>query len=215
MTDPSEKQTPRSALWFAGSPPNLCSLAGLASAVLSVYFAVQGAFPAAMIGLVWAVVLDWLDGRIARRMAGRTGVDREFGAQLDSLIDIVSFGVAPAVLLLAAGDFSPWFLPGAVVYVAAAAVRLSYFNVFGLVEGTTYRGLALDNNALILVALFAARPLLDDQVFGWIVYAALMVLAVLNVAPIQTPKLSGRWYYAVVAYALLATAIFGLQLAIT
>jgi len=203
---------PRSALWFARDVPNLCSLAGLASAVLGIYFAVLGVFPAAMIGVIWSVVLDWLDGRIARGMNGRTAEQREFGAQLDSLIDVVSFGVAPAILLLSVGGFSPWFLPGAMAYLAAAAVRLSYFNVFGLADGSLYRGLALDNNAIIIVAVFSLQPMLDAPAFAIVVHATLMLLACLNIAPIRTPKLTGRWYYAIVVYAILASAFYGWRL---
>ena len=199
-------------LWFARDLPNLVSLAGLVSAVLGVYFAIRGVFPAAMIGLVWAVVFDWLDGRVARKMKGRTEQQREFGAQLDSLIDVVSFGVAPAVVLLSVGGFGPWFLPGATVVLVAAVIRLAYFNLFGLVGDSTYRGLALDNNVIILVSLFAFRNLLDAPVFAVVLYSGLMILAVLNVAPIRTRKLGGNWYYALVAYAIAISAFFGWQL---
>ncbi|MBI5231881.1 MAG: CDP-alcohol phosphatidyltransferase family protein [Coriobacteriales bacterium] len=212
MKAPPPDPAPRSMLWFARDLPNLCSLAGLACAVLGVYFAILGVFPAAMVGLVWAVVFDWLDGRVARRIPGRTAEEREFGAHLDSLIDVVSFAVAPALLLLSVGGFSPWFLPGAIVCLAAGTVRLSYFNTFGLVDDSTYRGLALDNNVLLLVAVFAFQPLLSAFAFSALLYATLMLLAVLNVSPIRTPKLSGRWYYAVVAYALAASALYGWRL---
>lgn len=203
---------PRSMLWFARDLPNLCSLAGLASAVLGVYFAILGVFPVAMVGLVWAVVFDWLDGRVARRIPDRTVAQREFGAHLDSLIDLVSFAVAPALLLLSVGHFSPWFLPGAIACLAAGTVRLSYFNTFGLTEGSTYRGLALDNNVLLLVVVFAFQPALSASAFAILLYATLMALAILNVSPIRTPKLTGRWYYAVVAYALAASAFYGWRL---
>ena len=116
--------------------PNLFTLAGLAAAVLGVFFALRGIYPAAMMALVWAVVFDWTDGIIARRMSARTADQRSFGAQLDSLVDIVSFSVAPALVLLSVGDFSAWFVPGAFVILAAGAIRLSYFNVFGLLGGS-------------------------------------------------------------------------------
>jgi CDP-diacylglycerol--serine O-phosphatidyltransferase len=199
-------------LWFARDLPNVCSLAGLLSAVLGVYFAIRGVFPAVMIALLWAVVFDWSDGRIARRMKGRTGDQRAFGGQLDSLIDLVSFSIAPAVLLLSVGRFSPWFVPGAFLIVATGVIRLSYFNVFGLVDDSTYRGLALDNNVIILALLFVFEPVIGLTIFAIVLYAALMVLAALNVAPIETLKLGGRWYYAVVLYALVLSGVFGWQL---
>jgi phosphatidylserine synthase len=102
-----------SILSFAKDLPNLCSLAGLFSALMAIYFAFLGNFPAAMIGLLWAIFFDWSDGIIARKMKGRTTEQGDFGGQLDSLIDIISFGVCPAVLLLSYGNFDPWFLPGA------------------------------------------------------------------------------------------------------
>lgn len=201
--------SPRDMLWFARDLPNLCSLAGLFSAVLGIYFAILQVFPAAMIALVWSVVLDWLDGRVARGMKGRTNEQRAFGVQLDSLIDVVSFGVAPAVLLLSVGDFDPWFLPGAFVVLSGGVIRLSYFNVFGLSDGSMYRGLALDNNVIILVCLFAFQRAMSASLFAVVLYVALMGLAVLNVAPLRTPKLDGGWYYALLAYAAAASAFFG------
>jgi phosphatidylserine synthase len=203
---------PRPMLWFARDLPNLCSLAGLLSAVLGIYFAIRGVFPAVMIALLWAVVFDWSDGRIARGMRGRTGDQREFGGQLDSLIDLVSFSIAPAVVLLSVGRFSPWFVPGAFVIVATGVIRLSYFNVFGLVDDSTYRGLALDNNVIILALLFVFEPVVGTTIFAIVLYVALMVLAALNVAPIETPKLGGRWYYAVILYALVLSGVYGWQL---
>ena len=171
-----------------------------------------GIFPAAMIGLVWAVFFDWSDGIIARRMQGRTDEQRTFGGQLDSLIDIVSFGICPAVVLLSYGQFSPWFIPGAFIIVAAGVIRLSYFNVFGLVGESTYMGLAFDNNGIILAFVFLFNGLVSQTAFTVILYVSLMVLAILNVASIRTPKLTGRWYYALSVYTVVLTMIYGWQL---
>jgi CDP-diacylglycerol--serine O-phosphatidyltransferase len=162
--------------------------------------------------LLWAIVFDWSDGRIARAMKGRTVDQQGLGAQLDSLIDIVSFSVAPALLLMSVGRFSPWFVPGAFVILATGAIRLSYFNVFGLLRDSTYRGLSLDNNVIILALLFVFEPVIGRVIFAIVLYVALMVLAVLNVASIETPKLGGRWYYAVILYALVLSGVYGWQL---
>ena len=204
--------TPPTILSFANDLPNLCSLAGLFSALLAIYFAVLGIFPAAMIGLIWAVFFDWSDGIIARRMKARTGNQRLFGGQLDSLIDMVSFGACPAVVLLSYGDFSPWFVPGAFFIVAAGALRLSYFNVFGLVGESTYEGLALDNNSILLTLLFVFDGLISSSAFGTVLYVVLVALAILNVAPIRTPKLNGTWYYGITVYSLSLTLIYAWQL---
>jgi phosphatidylserine synthase len=204
---------PGPMLSFARDLPNVCTLAGLFAAVLGLYFALRGIYPAAVIALLWATVFDWSDGLIARRMKGRTADQRAIGAQLDSLVDIVSFSVAPALLLLSVGHFSPWFIPGAFVILATGVIRLSYFNVFGLLNDSTYRGLALDNNLIVLALLFVFEPVVGIAHFAVVLYLALMMLAALNVAPIQTPKLGGRWYYAVILYALALTGVYGWQLA--
>lgn len=203
---------PPTILSFAKDLPNLCSLMGLFSAVLAIYFAILGIFPAAMIGLIWAIFFDWSDGIIARGMKARTENQRIFGAQLDSLIDIVSFGICPAVILLSYGEFNPWFVPGAFCILAAGVLRLSYFNVFGLVGKSTYQGLALDYNAMVLVLLFVFDGLVSTSVFATLLYIVLLAMAILNVAPIRTPKLSGAWYYGIIACSILLTLIYGWQL---
>ena len=205
-------KAPRAIFYYANDLPNICSLVGLLCAILGIYFAFLGNFPAAMIGLIWAVFFDWSDGIIARKMKGRTKEQGEFGGQLDSLIDIVSFSVCPAVILLSYGNFSPWYIPGAFIIVATGVIRLSYFNVFGLVDKSTYWGLALDNNVIILVFLFLFDGLVSPAVFGSVLYALLMALSALNVAPLKTPKFAGRWYYVITVYTLVLTLAYGWKL---
>ncbi len=210
MEDPNRERPYRpSILSFAGDLPNLCSLLGLFCALLGIYYAIRGAFPAAMIGILWAVFFDWCDGLIARRIQGRTLQQRAIGTQLDSLIDVVSFSVCPAVVLLSYGQLSPWFLPGAFVILAAGVLRLSYFNVFGLADKSTYTGLAVDNNGIVLAFVFLLEGLVGRDTFTVILYATLMALAAMNVAPVRTPKLTGRWFYGLVVYTLVMTAVFG------
>jgi len=203
---------PEAILWFARDLPNICSLTGLFATTLGLFFAIRGTYPLALTALVWAVVFDWADGLIARRMPGRSASQAAFGAQLDSLIDIVSFSVAPALLLLSVGQFSPWYIPGAFVVLATGVLRLSYFNVFGLLDASTYRGLALDNNVLVLGLLFIVEPTVGLTNFAVVLYVVLLALAALNVSPIQTPKLGGAWFYAVILYALMLTGIYAWQM---
>ena len=194
--------------------PNLLSLAGLACTVLAIYFSLTGLYAAAMIGMVWAVAFDWADGLVARKLKGRTATDAKFGGQLDVVIDIVSYGVTPAILLLSYGNFEPLFLIGAFIMIAAAAIRLSYFSTYGLAGGTKYTGLALDNNSLILVSVFLLHGVVSHEVFTIILYLSGVGLAILNVSEIKTPKLSGnpRNVYLLGAYTLGITTIYGLQL---
>jgi len=198
-----------SILSFAKELPNICSLLGLLSAVLGIYFAIEENFSAAIIGLLWAVLFDWFDGFIARRMNERTREQVTLGAQLDSLIDIVSFGVLPAILLLSYGDYGLWYVPGAFIVIASGAIRLSYFNVFGLIDNKTYLGLSVDSNGLILPLIFLFESFFSHTSFSIILYTSLLVLSALNVSSIRMNKLSGRWIYAVVVYVLIMTTVFG------
>ena len=210
MTNPKPQQPHQpTMLSFAGDLPNICSLAGLLCAVLGIYYAILGSFPFAIIGVLWAVLFDWADGIIARQITGRTDHHRAFGGQLDSLIDIVSFGVFPAIFLLSYGNFSPWFLPGAFLIVATSAIRLSYFNIFGLIDNKTYMGLALDNNVIILAFVFLFEGFINHTVFSIILYALLMVFLVFNLAPVRTPKFAGKWFYVLIVYTLVLTVIYG------
>jgi CDP-diacylglycerol--serine O-phosphatidyltransferase len=167
-----------------------------------------------MIGMVWAVAFDWADGLVARRIKGRTSKQGFFGGQLDSLIDIVNYGVSPAIFLLSYGKFEPVFLFGAFVIISASAIRLSYFNTYGLSGGTKYTGLALDNNNLILVFIFLFENMFSNGVFSAILYISCLVLAALNVSEIKTPKLSGSNFNvsALTIYTLLITAIYSWRL---
>ena len=205
---------PKSILSYAKDLPNMCSLAGLACTILAIYYSILGVYFAAMIGMVWAVAFDWADGLIARRMKGRTGDDRIFGGQLDLLIDIVSYGVAPAILLMSYGKFDLIFLPGAFLILAASAIRLSYFSTFGLSGGSKYTGLALDNNSLILVSVFLLEGFFSESIFSGVLYACCLGLAALNVSQIKTPKLSGNPVNVIIlaVYTLGITFIYGWKL---
>ena len=167
-----------------------------------------------MIGMIWAVAFDWADGLIARRMKGRTGSDQLFGGQLDVLIDIVSYGVTPAILLMSYGNFEPAYLPGAFFMLAAGVMRLSYFSTFGLAGGSRYTGLAIDNNNIAIVFLFLFEGLFSTGLFAIILYATGLGLAALNISKIKTPKLSGNPVNVVLlaAYTLLMSALYGWKL---
>jgi len=203
---------PPSILFFVKDLPNICSLAGLLCAFLAIFYAILGIFPAAMIGLIWAVFFDWTDGIIARHLKGRNEKQREFRGQLDSLIDIIRFGICSAVVLLSYENFSPWFVPGTFLVVAAGVLRLSYFNVFGLVGKSTYMGLAMDNNGIVLPFVFLFVGIFDQPFAAIALYVVLIAMAAMNVAPIKTPKLTGRWYYVLMFYTLIITIIYGWQL---
>lgn len=107
--------------------PNLFTTGALFSGFYAIVAGLNGAFEAAAIALFLAILLDGLDGRVARL----TNTQSEFGAEYDSLSDLVAFGVAPALMMYnwslgATGKFG-WM--AAFVYLACTALRLARFNV--------------------------------------------------------------------------------------
>ena len=107
--------------------PNLFTLAALFGGFYAIVMAINGSFDQAAIGIFCAMVLDSLDGRVARM----TNTQSAFGEQMDSLSDMVSFGAAPAVIsyVWALKGIGRWGWIAAFVYCACAALRLARFNV--------------------------------------------------------------------------------------
>ena len=107
--------------------PSALTLLGLCSGATAIWFALGGDWKAAVAAIICAAIFDMLDGKLARMF----GVAGAFGAQLDSLADLVSFGIAPGVLVylwtLYHARGAGWAF--ALVFCAASAVRLARFNV--------------------------------------------------------------------------------------
>ena len=107
--------------------PNMLTLIGVCIGLTSIRFALDGRFEFAIIAIIFAALIDGLDGRIARLIKGTSKV----GKELDSLTDMISFGVAPAFVMFfwklnSLGRFG-WLL--CLVYVICVALRLARFNV--------------------------------------------------------------------------------------
>ena len=106
--------------------PNLLTISAMFAGFYAIIAGLQGHFVNAVIAILMAMVLDGLDGRVARL----TNTQSQFGAQLDSLSDLISFGVAPAILLYS-WTLSSLGKPGwlaAFVYTVCTALRLARFN---------------------------------------------------------------------------------------
>jgi CDP-diacylglycerol---serine O-phosphatidyltransferase len=174
---------------------------------LAITLAVRGQYAGAAISLVGAFILDVVDGPVAKRTQGRTPEQGVFGANLDSLADMVSAGAALGIVILSYGHFRPAYVPVAVVLAAAAAMRLSYFNVHGLDPTSgTYTGLPTDLAIIMFVALMLLDGPLGPTAFRITLSAGGVVLALLMVSPFRIPKLTGRWAVGVVIVAVALAA---------
>jgi CDP-diacylglycerol--serine O-phosphatidyltransferase len=120
--------------------PNLFTLGALFGGFYAIVMAMNGRFDQAAIGVFCAMILDSLDGRVARL----TNTQSAFGEQMDSLSDMVSFGAAPALIAYewALKGLGRWGWIAAFVYCACTALRLARFNVnTGVVDKRYFQGL--------------------------------------------------------------------------
>ena len=136
--------------------PAAFTLANLFCGYACIVYATRGEFETAAAFVVLAFLFDMLDGRIARM----TGAATDFGVQFDSLADVVSFGVAPAILVFGWG-LSPLGRLGWVagfIYVTAAAVRLARFNIQHVTDKRYFVGMPSPAAAAVLVSTVYAYP---------------------------------------------------------
>ncbi len=167
----------------------------------------RGDYEGAAISLVGAFVLDVVDGPVAKRTPGRTKEQGAFGANLDSLADMASAGVALGVVILSYGHFRVAYVPVAVLLAVATAMRLSYFNVHGLDAASgTYTGLPTDLAIISFVALMLLDGPLGLAAFRVVLTGGGVVLAGLMVSPLRIPKLTGRRSIALIILALALAA---------
>ncbi|MBC7466264.1 MAG: CDP-diacylglycerol--serine O-phosphatidyltransferase [Bdellovibrio sp.] len=135
--------------------PNLMTTANLFCGFFSIVQSIQGDFKLAAYAVVAAAIFDLLDGRLARL----THATSKFGAEYDSLCDLVSFGLAPGLLMFQ-WAFAPFGRLGwlaAFLYVACTALRLARFNVqVGVVEKNYFQGLPSPMAAGIVASSYVA-----------------------------------------------------------
>ena len=165
----------------------------LVFSVVGMTFALDGRITAALVCMLSSGLCDSFDGKVARTMK-RTEEEKRFGIQIDSLCDLVSFGVLPSAMGHAYG-ISGWGTIALMLFSLAAVVRLGYFNVMEQKrqETTTenrksFEGLPVTYAAVIFPLLSLLHIWLDATVFAWIYGCVLMVTAFFNLARIRIPK---------------------------
>ncbi len=168
----------------------------LLSTVFGIYFAIKGIPEAAVYCLMISGICDAFDGKVARTKE-RSRQEERFGIQLDSLSDIVCFGVLPTVIGYTLGMRHWWYIAVFFFYVMAALTRLAFFNVTEedrqLETGERrkeYTGLPVTSAAIIIPALYIVGHFFEP--YFEIVYAAVMVVtAILFILNFRMRKPSG------------------------
>jgi CDP-diacylglycerol--serine O-phosphatidyltransferase len=177
--------------------PSILTLLGLFCGATAIRFALVQDWRHAVVAIVAAMVFDMLDGRAARMF----GADTRFGAQLDSLVDLVSFGVAPGVVVFV------WSLQGmgeagwiaALIFCACSAIRLARFNIQSTIardEGATQANPYFTGLPMPAAAFLAVMPMLLSFQFGdklvrdpGFTSAVIVLASALMVSRLPTPSI--------------------------
>ena len=175
--------------------PSTLTLLGLCSGATGIRFALNQDWHDAVAAIVFAMIFDMLDGRAARML----GADTRFGGQLDSLADLVSFGIAPGVIMyvwsLQAMGTAGWI--AALIFCACAAIRLARFNVQSVRdEGATkanpyFTGLPTPAAACMMLLPMLVSFQWNGEIVRepWVVGTMIAITSALMVSRLPTPSI--------------------------
>lgn len=200
--------------------PNFFTLLGLCAGLTSIRMSIEGRYDLALYAIVFAALLDGLDGRVARLLKASS----RFGAELDSLADFVNFGVAPAVMVFTwgLGDTKSVGWIAVMIFALASALRLARFNVMIDEEKPRWQkdyftGMPTPAAAIVvLLPVYLAQIGLDLRDARWmknIILAYTLLIAFLMVSNIPTysgklmgERISREWVLPIFMVAVLYVA---------
>ena len=197
--------------------PNLVTTGAMFCGFYAVVAAMRGDFVSAPIAILFAQVLDGIDGRVARL----TNSSSKFGAEYDSLADLVSFGVAPALVMFswALGDLGKIGWSAAFIFVACAALRLARFNTqVGVSDQNYFTGLASPPAATLMgstVWVFNDMGFVGGELpveLGAAMALLTIVVAVLMVANIRYYSFKGLDLHGRVPFVVMFLIVLGFAL---
>lgn len=167
--------------------------------------------------LMFSGLCDMFDGTIAKTRE-RTDDEKKFGIQIDSLSDLICFGVLPACIGYAVGMKRPYHMIILITYVLAALIRLAYFNVMEehRQEGESgrresYEGLPVTNSALIFPFIFILVPYIGVKYIS-LIYGGMMVvvsMAYLTNFKVKKPDMKGMLFIAMIGIVELIVLVTG------
>lgn len=189
---------------------------------ISFVSSILGIFSAMSMHVNWAVfflafsgLCDMFDGKIARTKKDRTEDEKSFGIQIDSLCDMVCFGVLPVAICYRTGMTHIYSMAILALYGLAGLVRLGYFNVMETKrqEETQearkyYQGLPITTMAIVLPILFVVSPLFPSrQIFVGVLHAAVVIVGALFITDFKLRKPGTVELFLLVGVAALAVVI--------
>ena len=186
--------------------------AGAAAAVCGIFFSAGGHPFWGVICLLFAGATDMFDGKIASTMK-RNEAEKNFGIQIDSLCDLISFGVLPVAIGYGLGLSGGFFFVSAVLYIICAIIRLAYFNVDEImrqknenVSRKTYYGLPVTAAAMLFPLIYGLKDLLGAALLP-VYQAALFAVAAAFIFKFKIRKPRGAALWAIFALGLAVVAL--------
>ncbi|MCL1475865.1 CDP-alcohol phosphatidyltransferase family protein [Argonema antarcticum] len=194
---------------------NLLTLTGLMLSFLAAIFSFKYQFYGALICLIYAGLTDVFDGFVSERIR-RNKWQSAVGKELDSLVDICSFGFSPAIFAYCFGLQDILSIVLLMMYLAASGLRLAFFNCTGLyseAEKHYYIGMPVTYVALFIPLTFLANFVLSESKMKILLMGLYLVLTVMMVSPVKVIKFKGIWYIVVLLGGLALTLVYAWAIA--
>lgn len=186
--------------------------AGAAAAVCGIFFSAGGHPFWGVICLLFAGATDMFDGKIASTMK-RNEAEKNFGIQIDSLCDLISFGVLPVAIGYGLGLSGGFFFVSAVLYIICAIIRLAYFNVDEIMRQKnengrrkTYYGLPVTAAAMLFPLIYGLKDLLGAALLP-VYQVALFAVAAAFILKFKIRKPRGAALWVIFALGLAVVAL--------
>jgi len=164
------------------------------SGLTGIYFAVNGNTFVAIICLMFSGLCDMFDGKVARTKKNRTDEEKKFGIQIDSLSDLVAFGVLPSAIGYGLGIGNTWMFFVLYLIPLCALIRLAFFNVNEEIRSsktdevrTEYLGLPVTSTAIILPVIYFLKKVTGFY-FIYIYSASLLIISILFIKKFKMIK---------------------------
>jgi CDP-diacylglycerol--serine O-phosphatidyltransferase len=186
---------------------SVITLLGLFLSLCACVLSLDGNLPVAIICLIYSGICDLFDGLVARH-SNQSAEQQEFGWQIDTIVDMASFGITPTIIAYALGVGNQiWEVLLLTSFASCAALRLAYFNIHGTTENGEikfYTGLPVTYIALLFPIVYTTKDLFSEEMFELLIKIFLMLIALLFVLKIPVPKPKGIFY---LIFPLLAIAL--------
>ncbi len=195
---------------------NFVTMFGLLSAITACFLAANGDIKYAIYLMFLSLLCDMFDGKIARSQKNRTEEDRFYGVQIDSLCDVISFGVTPCFIAFSFGFDGPIDVLIYGLFVICGAIRLAYFNTLANKNQNRkmkyFRGIPIPMSTFLVTFLFVLTTFIPANVSVWIFrlsYLALALAFILNIKVKKPNKKKGLIFLSIEIILLLILLIAG------